>query len=146
MTDRETSRAAAVAELVDVVKGYPSDAGPVRALDSVSLHVGAGELVAAVGKSGCGKSTLLNVMTGIDRVTDGAVSVAGMNLRGATENDLARWPAGAVCGRDHLPAHPHPYRCRERHAPDGLRRSGVPGTTARADARAARPCGHGRRG
>jgi putative ABC transport system ATP-binding protein len=86
-----TQPADPVIDLRAVVKDYPTAAGAVRALDHVTLRVGAGELVAVVGKSGCGKSTLLNVITGIDRATDGEVHVAGMNLRAASENDLARW-------------------------------------------------------
>ncbi|MCU0505439.1 MAG: ABC transporter ATP-binding protein [Chloroflexi bacterium] len=74
-----------------MVKDYATGAGAVRALDGIELRIRAGELVAVVGRSGCGKSTLLNVMTGIDRATDGEVRVAGLDLRAASEDDLARW-------------------------------------------------------
>ena len=47
--------------------------------------------MAVVGKSGCGKSTLLNMITGIDRPTGGEITVAGLDLRRASENELARW-------------------------------------------------------
>jgi putative ABC transport system ATP-binding protein len=78
-------------DLRRVVKSYESPSGPFTALRGVSLQVGAGEFVAVVGKSGSGKTTLLNVLAGIDRPTDGAVSVAGTDLRALSESRLAAW-------------------------------------------------------
>jgi len=80
-----------IIDLRGVVKDYPTGAGSFRALVDVTLQVAPGEMVAIVGKSGCGKSTLLNMITGIDRPTDGAIAVAGLDLRRASENELARW-------------------------------------------------------
>ncbi len=45
------------------------------ALDSVSLSVGAGELVSLVGPSGCGKSTLLRLIAGLDSPTSGELRI-----------------------------------------------------------------------
>ena len=42
----------ALVELRNVVKDYDTDGQKVRALDGISLSVGAGELVALVGRSG----------------------------------------------------------------------------------------------
>ena len=83
--------APSIIDLRDVVKDYATGAGSFRALAGVTLQVSPGELIAIVGRSGCGKSTLLNVMTGIDRPTGGSITVAGLDLRRASENDLARW-------------------------------------------------------
>jgi putative ABC transport system ATP-binding protein len=80
-----------IVDLRAVVKDYATGAGAVRALDGVELRIRSGELVAVMGRSGCGKSTLLNVMTGIDRATGGDVRVVGLDLRAASEDDLARW-------------------------------------------------------
>lgn len=63
--------------LEGVKKIYPSDNGPVHALDGVSLHVEAGEFVAVRGPSGCGKSTLLSVIGGLDLPTEGKVFIDG---------------------------------------------------------------------
>jgi branched-chain amino acid transport system ATP-binding protein len=51
--------------------------GPATALDHVSLHVDAGEMVALIGSNGAGKSTLVNTLSGILRPAAGSVSVLG---------------------------------------------------------------------
>jgi putative ABC transport system ATP-binding protein len=50
-----------------------------------------GEFVSIVGPSGNGKSTLLNMITGIDRPTDGEVVVTGREVHRMSENQLASW-------------------------------------------------------
>jgi NitT/TauT family transport system ATP-binding protein len=49
----------------------------IRALDSVGLHVHAGEFVSIVGPSGCGKSTLLRVLGGLLAPDSGRVTLDG---------------------------------------------------------------------
>ena len=78
-------------DLRAVVKDYVTDAGPFRALDGVDLQVDRGEFIAVVGRSGCGKSTLMNMITGIDRATDGTVTVAGQDLGRLSEGKTAVW-------------------------------------------------------
>ena len=56
--------------IANVSKTYPNN---VRALESVTLDVAPGEIVAIVGGSGCGKSTLLRAISGLDRPTKGIV-------------------------------------------------------------------------
>src|SRR5438046_2902236 len=58
-------------------KTYPNG---VRALDSVSLGIDLGEIVAVVGGSGCGKSTLLRLASGLDRPSQGAVELDGETI------------------------------------------------------------------
>ena len=57
--------------IVDVVKNFPSGGGVVTILKGISFDVKNGEFVSIVGPSGNGKSTLLNMITGIDRPSDG---------------------------------------------------------------------------
>lgn len=51
-----------------------------RALDDVSLWVGAGEVVAILGETGSGKSTLIQHLNGLLRPQSGRVHVAGFDL------------------------------------------------------------------
>lgn len=50
------------------------------ALDSVSLSVGAGELVSLIGPSGCGKSTLLRLIAGLDSPTSGELRIGAESI------------------------------------------------------------------
>jgi NitT/TauT family transport system ATP-binding protein len=50
---------------------------PLRALQAISLNVGAGEFLAVVGPSGCGKSTLLRLLSGLEKPDSGEVRLRG---------------------------------------------------------------------
>jgi putative ABC transport system ATP-binding protein len=78
-------------ELAAVSKTYPTGSGSFTALDRVSLAIERGEFAIVVGPSGCGKSTLLGLLGGIDRPTEGAISVDGVALHALGEGALARW-------------------------------------------------------
>ena len=60
-------------------------------LSDINFGVPSRSLFAVNGPSGSGKSTLLNMLTGIDRPTSGHVFFAGQELRGRSEDELARW-------------------------------------------------------
>jgi len=55
-------------------------AGGVRAVDDVSLTIADGEFMVLVGPSGCGKSTLLRMIAGLEEITDGAISIGGVDV------------------------------------------------------------------
>jgi putative ABC transport system ATP-binding protein len=46
--------------------------------------------------SGSGKSTLLNLIAGLDSADSGSIKVAGVEITGLTETELAAWRAGSV--------------------------------------------------
>ncbi len=78
-------------DLNAVTKSYQTDAGLFMALKGIDLHVEAGEFVAIVGKSGSGKTTLINMITGLDRPTNGEILVGGTAVEKLNENRLAAW-------------------------------------------------------
>jgi putative ABC transport system ATP-binding protein len=63
----------------------------IRAVDSVSLEIRAGEFVALLGSSGSGKSSVLNLIAGLDRPTAGSVIVQGRNLAQLSREELAHY-------------------------------------------------------
>ncbi|HEU5299715.1 MAG TPA: ABC transporter ATP-binding protein [bacterium] len=54
---------------------FPTSAGPLHALQDVSLSIRRGEFVSLIGPSGCGKSTLLRLITDVLHPTTGTITV-----------------------------------------------------------------------
>jgi branched-chain amino acid transport system ATP-binding protein len=63
--------------------------GDVQALDSVSLEVEEGAVVAIVGANGAGKTTLIRSLAGMLPQARGSVAFRG--------TDISRWPSHRVC-------------------------------------------------
>lgn len=80
-----------VLELRDVTLTLGDGDASVRALDSVSLQVQAGELVGIVGPSGSGKSSLLAVAGALSRPNNGTAHVHGRNLAELSSSEAARF-------------------------------------------------------
>jgi len=74
----------------NLTKVYGTGDTAVTALDHVNLSVNAGEFVAVMGPSGCGKSTLLHLLGGLDRPTDGSVSIEGQPLAKMSDNVITK--------------------------------------------------------
>jgi oligopeptide transport system ATP-binding protein len=64
-----TAPVLSTSDVVVEYRGRP----PLRAVDGVSLAIGAGEVVALVGESGCGKSSLARAVIGIEKRASGSV-------------------------------------------------------------------------
>ncbi len=78
-----------VLETVNLGKIYNQKVNAYRALSDVNIKVHKGEFVGIMGPSGAGKSTLLNLISTIDRPTEGNVLIEGNDVFAMNENQLA---------------------------------------------------------
>jgi putative ABC transport system ATP-binding protein len=75
----------------NVRRHYTMGESLIRAVDGVSVDVGAGEFVALLGTSGSGKSSLLNLIAGLDRPSSGSVQVDGRDLAQLSRQELSKY-------------------------------------------------------
>ena len=78
-------------EASGVGKAYWDGGRELQILKNVSLSVRAGEGIAIFGPSGCGKTTLLNLLSGLDRPSEGEIRLEGVDLGGMREDERARY-------------------------------------------------------
>ena len=80
----------AIVALENVGKTYRKGATEIRAVDGVSLSIGAGESLAIVGRSGSGKTTLLSIIGCIDVPTSGQVSFKERRAESLSDRERSR--------------------------------------------------------
>lgn len=91
-----TSSTAHLLQAAGLTKRLRSGSRDLTILDGVDLSVDAGEFVCIVGPSGSGKSTLLGLLAGLDRPTEGDVTIDGASLVAMDEDELALLRRGRV--------------------------------------------------
>jgi ABC-type lipoprotein export system ATPase subunit len=85
--NRQSTECDSVVRLEKVSKVYQRGAASIPALRGVSLEVPHGQFLALMGPSGSGKSTLLNMISGLDRPTEGDIIIEGRSTQGLSESD-----------------------------------------------------------
>jgi D-methionine transport system ATP-binding protein len=69
-------------------KQYDSSAGPVAALQDISLEIPTGSIFGIIGRSGAGKSSLLRTINRLESPTSGRVLVDGIDIAGLDDDGL----------------------------------------------------------
>ena len=72
------------------VRDLSSHYGRIQALRGVTIDVRQGQLVALVGANGAGKTTLLRAISGVQKVSGGAISFAGQDITHARPDQRVR--------------------------------------------------------
>jgi nitrate/nitrite transport system ATP-binding protein len=67
-------------EFYDVIKVFPTQAGPLTVVDKFGLDIRRGEFISLIGHSGCGKSTVLSMIAGLSDVSDGGIVLDGREV------------------------------------------------------------------
>ena len=90
LPDPDPAVGLSVIEMRGIGKTYRSGRLEVEALREVDLDVAPGDFLAIVGPSGSGKSTLMNLLGCLDRPTAGTYRLAGTDVAGLSDDELAR--------------------------------------------------------
>lgn len=86
----------ALIELNNLSKSYWRDSFEIPVLNNINLSVDQGEFLGLMGPSGSGKTTLLNLIAGIDKPSQGDITINGTNISTMNESDLAKWRSDNV--------------------------------------------------
>lgn len=80
-----------ILEATNIRKIYGTKKNQQEVLKGIDLRVEKGEFLAIMGPSGSGKTTLLNVLSSIDRVSEGAIFIEGNNIVAMKDRELAEF-------------------------------------------------------
>ncbi|AYF55296.1 Bacitracin export ATP-binding protein BceA [Clostridium haemolyticum] len=80
-----------VLEVKNIKKDYINNKYKYTILNGLTFNIQEGEFVAIMGSSGSGKTTLLNVISTIDEVTSGYITINGKNINNMTEDEKSEF-------------------------------------------------------
>ena len=97
-------------------QGLTKRYGPTTAVDHMSFTVQPGRVAGFLGPNGAGKSTTMRMIVGLDRPTDGSVTINGRHYA----DHRAPPPRGGCTvgrqGRSHGPKRAQPLACHGSHS------------------------------
>lgn len=83
--DKET-----ILEIRNLTKDYGAKGFRTQALKGIDLTILRNDFIAIMGPSGSGKTTLLNILSSIDKPTQGQVILDGKNIAGISNQELSK--------------------------------------------------------
>ncbi|OUP50601.1 ABC transporter ATP-binding protein [Lachnoclostridium sp. An181] len=79
-----------VAEIKNLIKNYGGKGFQTKVLKGIDLTIYETDFIAIMGPSGSGKTTLLNILSTIDKPSQGSVMLDGKEITGLNNKDLSR--------------------------------------------------------
>lgn len=79
-----------VAEIRNLTKSYGTRDFETKALKGIDLTIYQNDFISIMGPSGSGKTTLLNILSTIDKPTQGTVTLDGRNLARISNKELSK--------------------------------------------------------
>jgi peptide/nickel transport system ATP-binding protein len=79
-------------QVVDLVKTYPGQSGPVQAVRGISFEIKAGQSLGLVGESGSGKSTTSEMIVRLQDPTSGNILFDGQDIAATPASRFMRHP------------------------------------------------------
>lgn len=80
-----------ILEATKIHKSYGNKLNKQEVLKGIDINVEKGEFVSIMGASGSGKTTLLNVLSSIDKVSGGTITIKGKEMTAMKERQLAEF-------------------------------------------------------
>lgn len=80
-----------ILEAKKIHKSYGNKFNKQEVLKGIDITIEKGEFVSIMGASGSGKTTLLNMLSSIDRVSDGTIQIEGKEMTQMKEKQLAEF-------------------------------------------------------
>jgi branched-chain amino acid transport system ATP-binding protein len=79
------------------LKDFSVNYGPIQAIRNINLEVKPQEIVALIGCNGAGKTTILRTISGLQKPSNGTVTLEGKPLQGLKSHEIVR------LGMSHVP-------------------------------------------
>ena len=74
-----------------ISKSFSVDNKKIDILKGIDLSIDRGEFVAIRGASGSGKSTFLSIIAGLDKPTNGSISILGRDVTNLSEDEISNF-------------------------------------------------------
>ncbi len=71
-----------VLDISSLTKKYPAPKGDYVVLENLNLQIRESEFICIIGHSGCGKSTLLSMISGLNKISGGTITLSGRKITG----------------------------------------------------------------